>query len=163
MADAAWAGGAYTSPPEKGLRAAAASLETWVRHWDWMDQEFPDNGQVIGWLNEQTAEAAKLWDANDFIYQTRAEDLHDIAKGGDYAGALRRIEARTLLMPGTHDLLHPPADSRFAAKQIPKAVLVEIDSVQGHMASGSSQADIDFVNATIARFLHEVFTDLVKI
>jgi len=163
MADAAWAGGAYTEQPEKGLRAAAASLETWVRHWDWMDKEFPDNTEVIGWLNEQSAETAKLWDANDFIYQTRAEDLHDIAKGGDYAEALRRIEARTLLMPGTHDLLHPPADSRFAAKQIPRATLVEIDSDQGHMASGSSQADIDFVNTAIARFLHEVFTDLVKI
>jgi hypothetical protein len=31
------------------------------------------------------------------------------------------------------------------------------------MASGSSKADIDFVNETIARFLHEVFSDLVKI
>lgn len=163
MADAAWAGGNYTEQPEKGLRAAAASLETWVRHWDWMDKEFPDNRKVVGWLNEQTAEAAKNWDANDFIYQTRAEDLHDIAKGGDYAEALARIEARALLMPGSHDLLHPPADSRFAARHIPKSTLVEIDSVQGHMASGSSQADIDFVNAAIARFLHEVSTDLVKI
>ncbi len=163
MADAAWAGGTYTEQPEKGLRAAAASLETWVRHWDWMDKEFPDNDQVIGWLNEQTAETAKLWDANNFIYQTRAEDLHDIAKGGDYAEALRGIEARTLLLPGTHDLLHPAADSRFAAKHIPKAVLVEINSDQGHMASGVSKTDIDFVNAAIARFLHEVFSDLVKI
>jgi len=32
MADAAWADGGYTEQPEKGLRAAAASLETWVRH-----------------------------------------------------------------------------------------------------------------------------------
>ena len=126
MADAAWAGGAYTEQREKGLRAAAASLETWVRHWDWMDKDIPDNAQVIGWLNEQTAGTAKLWDANDFVYQTRARDLHDIAKGGDYAEALRRIEARTLLMPGTHDLLPPPADSRFAAKRIPRATLVEI-------------------------------------
>jgi homoserine O-acetyltransferase len=163
MADAAWAGGNYAEQPERGLRAAAAALEIWVRHWDWMDREFTDNSQVIGWLDEQTAQTVKLWDANNFIYQTRAEDLHDIAQGKDYAAALRRIEARTLLLPGNRDLLHPAADSRFAATHIPKATLVEIDSDQGHMASGVSKTDIDFVNATIASFLHEVFSDLVKI
>jgi homoserine O-acetyltransferase len=163
MADAAWAEGNYTEQPEKGLRAAAAALEIWVRHWDWMDKKFPDNQQVIGWLDQQTAETVKLWDANNFIYQTRAEDLHDIAQGGDYAAALRKIEARTLLLPGKRDLLHPAADSRFVAKHIPKATLVEIDSDHGHMGSGVSKTDIDFVNARISRFLHEVFSDLVKI
>ena len=163
MADAAWAGGDYTEQPEKGLRAAAAALEIWVRHWDWMDKEFPDNQQVVGWLNEQTAETAKLWDANNFIYQTRAEDLHDIAQGGDYAAALRKIEARTLLLPGTHDLLHPAADSRFAAKHIPKALWSRSTSIRDTWPAVSSKTDIDFVNATIARFLHEVFSDLVKI
>ncbi|EWY36643.1 hypothetical protein N825_25830 [Skermanella stibiiresistens SB22] len=163
MADAAWDGGDYVEQPEKGLRAAAAQLEVWVRHWDGLDRQFKDNGEVIGWLDAKTAETAKAWDANDLIYQTRAEDLHDIANGGDYAAAFRKIQARALLMPGTRDLLHPPSDARFAAKHIPKASLVEIDSDQGHMASGVIPADIKFVNATIARFLNEVFTDLVRI
>ncbi|QQP91910.1 alpha/beta fold hydrolase [Skermanella sp. TT6] len=163
MADAAWAGGDYVEQPTQGLRAAAAALEIWTRHWDGVDRQFEDNGSVIEWLDARTAETAKAWDANDFIYQTRAEDLHDIAAGGDYAAAFRRIQARALLMPGTRDLLHPAADARFAAKHIPRSVLVEIESDQGHMASGIVPEDVEFVNDAIRRFLNEVLSDLVKI
>ena len=166
MTDPAWAGGKYETPPEKGLRAAAAGLELWVRNWDWIDSQFKDkdNKDVVDWLDNEAADIAKQWDANDFIWQTRAEDLHDIAKGGNYAAALHRIAARTLLMPSTRDIFHPPADSRFAAKNIPNAKLVEIDSPLGHLVGTEASPKINaFINKEIAKFLHEVFTDRVKI
>jgi len=161
MADDAWQGGEYDEQPE-GFKAAIASLMVWVRHWHWMDAEFADdNRAAVNWLKELEETLIQGWDANNYIYQTRAEDLHDISEApgmeGGYEDALASIEAAALIMPGTKDILHPADDSRLAAELIPDARLAEIDSDLGHLGGGGvAQEDIDFVNREIRAFFDEL-------
>lgn len=161
MEDDAWQDGDYDEQPG-GFKSAIGSLMVWVRHWHWMDAEFEDdNKDAIAWLEEQEGNLMDVWDANNYIYQTRAEDLHDIAEApgmdGDYKDALRSIQAHALIMPGTKDILHPPDDSRLAAELIPNAHLAEIDSDLGHLGGGGvDEDDIDFVNEEISAFFSEL-------
>ncbi len=165
MADDAWNDGEYEEQPE-GFKAAIGSLMVWVRHWHWMDAEFEDdNKEVIPWLHDLEDSIVENWDANNYIYQTWAEDRHDIAEahgmdGASYDEALQAIQAQALLMPATKDILHPVDDSRHAAELIPNARLVEIESDLGHLGGGGiAEEDIDFVNTEIRNFFNELRND----
>jgi homoserine O-acetyltransferase/O-succinyltransferase len=161
MADDAWNEGDYDEQPD-GFKAAIGSLMTWVRHWHWMDAEFADdNTDVIAWLHGLENTLGQVWDANNYIYQTRAEDLHNIGDapgmGGDYENALASIQAATLLMPATKDILHPVDDSRRAAELIPNVRLVEIPSDLGHLGGGGvAEEDIELVNSEMRTFFSEL-------
>jgi homoserine O-acetyltransferase/O-succinyltransferase len=161
-ADPSWEGGRYASQPKAGLRSAMDFFLVLTRHWGWYDAQFgSDNRSVVGWLQEQEDVLLGRWDANNFIAQTVAEDLHDIGHTpgmeGDYLRALKSIEAKVLLMPSQTDLLHPPDDSRQAVRHIPKARFIEIPSAIGHLGgAGALQTDIDFMNHHIARFVEEL-------
>lgn len=147
---------------DTGFRSAIGGLMVWARHWHWMDEEFAeDNIAVIDWLEGLEGNLAAVWSPYNYVYQTRAEDLHDIAEApgmnGDYDDALRSIQARTLLMPGTYDILHPVDDSRHAAELIPNARLVEIESPIGHLGGGGAlEADAELMNSEIGAFLEEL-------
>lgn len=160
MADAVWNGGNYTAQPEKGFRAAISSLLVWVRHWDWADTEFGSNNKAaIIWLNKAVDPLLKIWDANNYIYQTHAEDLYNIGNmpgfDGDYRKALRSIKAKALLLPSSTDLLHPADDSREAVRYIRDARLFEIPSRIGHLGGGGVLIpDIELMNKTIGEFLN---------
>jgi homoserine O-acetyltransferase len=54
--------------------------------------------------------------------------------GRDLAKALRAIEARTLLMPGDHDLYFQVDDNRLEMQHLRRAELKPIPSVWGHRA-----------------------------
>ncbi len=147
---------------DTGFRAAIGGLMVWARHWHWMDEEFAeDNLGVLDWLAGLEDTLAAAWDPVNYVYQTRAEDLHDISEApgmtGDYEEALRSIEVPALLMPGTYDILHPVDDSRRAAELMPNATLVEIESPIGHLGGGGTlQEDVDLMNSEIGAFLEEV-------
>ena len=157
MADDSWQDGEYEEQPD-GFRSAIGSLMVWVRHWDWMDEEFSDdNTAVIDWLHSQEDNLISNWDANNYIYQTRAEDLHNIANApgmdGSYEESLATLSMPALIMPGKKDILHPPNDSRLVADHMPNAQLEEIDSDLGHLGGGGIlEEDIDFVNNEITAF-----------
>ena len=61
--------------------------------------------------------------------------------GGDYARALRSIEAKTLVMVGTKDLLNPEWEPLEAARYIRdvRVSTIRPDSVTGHYASWFAQ------------------------
>jgi homoserine O-acetyltransferase len=85
---------------DTGFRSAIGGLMVWARHWHWMDEEFAeDNLAVIDWLKGLEDNLAAAWDPINYVYQTRAEDLHDISQApgmtDDYEEALRSIRART--------------------------------------------------------------------
>ncbi|CAN0416735.1 unnamed protein product [Ectocarpus sp. 12 AP-2014] len=161
MGDQSWQDGEYDEQPD-GFRSAIGSLMVWVRHWDWMDEEFKhDNTAAIDWLHTQEDNLISNWDANNYIYQTKAEDLHNIADApgmsGGYEASLSSLSMPALIMPGKKDILHPPNDSRLVAEQMPNAQLSEIDSDLGHLGGGGVlEEDIDFVNAEIAAFFNRI-------
>jgi homoserine O-acetyltransferase/O-succinyltransferase len=165
MLDPAWNQGNYASPPEQGIRLwrdilgflAARSPEIYR-------EQFPGNQlDVLPWLKEQETNLIKVFDANDWIYQTWAYDRHDVGTtpgfNGDTAKALQAIKAKTLILLGTKDLLNPEWEPQDAARNIPdvKVVTIRPGSVTGHAAAGGAfPADVDFINRETTAFLDQV-------
>jgi non-heme chloroperoxidase len=95
----------------------------------------------------------------DFLEQVVAESrklparvwrdvLHAFVRSDD-AGALRSIQARTLVLTGDHDDIFGPADCRRLADALPDATLLAYDSV-GHSAQWE---DPERVAEDLDRFL----------
>jgi homoserine O-acetyltransferase len=161
MLDPAWKEGNYTSPPERGIRLwrdilgflAARTPEIYR-------DQFPNNQlDVLPWLQQQETSLIKVFDANDWIYQTWAYDRHDVGTtpgmNGDTVKALRAIKAKTLIMTGTKDLLNPEWEPQDAARYIRDVRVVTISpgTVTGHASAGGAfPADVDFLNREIGQF-----------
>ena len=164
MLDPAWNGGNYTSPPEKGIRLwrdilgflAARSPEMYR-------DQFQNQLDVLPWLEAQESNLIRVFDANDWIYQTWAYDRHDVGTtpgmNGDYVNALRAIKAKTIILTGTKDLLNPEWEPQEAARYIRDARVVTISpgTVTGHASAGGFfPADVDFLNHQVGAFLDVV-------
>jgi len=164
MLDPAWQGGNYTAPPLAGIRLWRDILSFLAaRTPDMYGAQFAAAPlEVLPWLKAQEDAQLTIFDANDWLYQTRAYEAHDVGAtpgmGGDMAKALGSIRAKTLVLTGTKDLLNPEYEPVAAAKLIPGATLVTISpgTVTGHAAAGGVfPADIEFLNREIGRFLDQ--------
>jgi homoserine O-acetyltransferase len=162
MLDPAWQGGAYTAPPEGGVRLwrdiltflAARSPEMY------RDQFAQAPLDVLPWLERQETSLLNAFDANDWIYQTWAYERHDLGTtpgmDGDLVRALNAIRAKTLILTGTKDLLNPEYEPQEAARHIRDVRVVTISpgTVTGHASAGGQlPADVDFLNREVGEFL----------
>ena len=100
---------------------------------------FSADFEVESYLRHQGLSFTDRFDANSYLYITRAIDYFDIAKGGrSLADALRDVQARFLVMGFSSDWLHPP----YQLKEIASALRAthkhvsyyEVDSHYGHDA-----------------------------
>ena len=74
--------------------------------------------EVESYLRYQAATFVKRFDANTYLYTSRALTYFDLARqygGGNLAHALRNVSARTLLIAFSSDWLYPPAGSEELA------------------------------------------------
>jgi homoserine O-acetyltransferase/O-succinyltransferase len=98
------------------------------------DAEF----QVESYLRHQAESFVKRFDANTYLYTSRALTYFDLARqhGGSLATALERVSARTLLIAFSSDWLYPPsasAEIADALRALGKPVeLRVIDAPYGH-------------------------------
>jgi homoserine O-acetyltransferase/O-succinyltransferase len=163
MADPDWRGGDYLQAgvrPEKGLAVARmAAHVTYLSElalgrkfgrerrdgarggstpaaWGF-DADF----QVQSYLRHQGAAFVDRFDANSYLYITRAMDDFDLAAahGGVLAGAFEGARAvRFFLASFTSDWLYPTAESRAVVRALnaagARASFVEISSDKGHDA-----------------------------
>ncbi|MCS6808333.1 MAG: homoserine O-acetyltransferase [Bacteroidota bacterium] len=75
----------------------------------------------------------KRFNAHAYWILSKAMDSHNVGRGRGNAGkALARIQARTLVVGISTDILFPPKEQRFIAEHIPHAEYVEITSPYGH-------------------------------
>ena len=158
-ADAAFAGGRYTSPPTKGLEAWSTHWVGWVWSQEWWRRELfkPQFATVDEVLASRIARDRGR-DANNLISQARTWQRHNVGDTpgfhGDHERALRAIQARVLYMPCETDLYFPLGDARYEHQFLSDAELAPIPSLWGHSAgSGGNAADNDFLNARIRAFL----------
>jgi homoserine O-acetyltransferase len=157
MRDPAWHGGDYygtDGAPTAGMGvarmighitylSAQALVEKFGRRLQFADDirytltepEF----EVESYLRYQADSFVKRFDANTYVYTSRALTYFDLARqygGGSLARALEGIEARTLLIAFSSDWLYPPASSREleeALRGLGKPVeLHVIDAPYGH-------------------------------
>jgi homoserine O-acetyltransferase len=157
MADPDWCGGDYVrlgSRPEKGLAVArmAANI-TYLSEpalqrrfgrelqRDGLSWGFDADFQVESYLRHQGASFVDRFDANAYLYITRAMDYFDLAgaHGGVLAQAFRRAQAvRFYVLSFTSDWLYPTAESRHIVRALnaagARASFLEIESDKGHDA-----------------------------
>ncbi|HUP00874.1 MAG TPA: homoserine O-acetyltransferase [Gemmatimonadota bacterium] len=132
MLDPAWKGGDYYGhdPPAAGLSLAReigtityrSDLE-WTRRFGraWQDGELHSLSgrfEIESYLAHQGEKYARAYDANSYLYLSRAMDLHDLGRGrGGLEAAVGRITARTLLIGVETDVLIP----RFEIEELARA------------------------------------------
>ncbi|MEL6748329.1 MAG: homoserine O-acetyltransferase, partial [Pseudomonadota bacterium] len=157
MADPAWAGGRYADDgqnPRKGLAVARMaahitylSAEALTRKFGRNLQDgnaltfsFSPDFQVESYLNYQGYGFVDRFDANSYLYITRAMDYFDLGArhGGLLAKAFARAQARFFLASFTSDWLYPTAESRAIVKALNAVAadvsFAEITSDAGHDA-----------------------------
>jgi len=164
MLDPAWKGGDYSEPPEQGIRLWRDILGFLsARSPEMYRDQFQNPMDVLPWLQQQETAQIKLFDANDWIYQTWAYERHDVGTtpgfNGDLVKALRAIKAKTLIMTGTKDLLNPEYEPQDAARHIRdvRTITISPGTVTGHASAGGVfPADVDFLNREIRQFLELV-------
>ena len=103
---------------------------------------YPDLGRrfdVEGYLYYQGNALVKRFDANSYLYISRAMDLYDVSE--DYASleaALRRVRSKALFIGIRSDFLFPAARVKWLSEQVSgvggDATYVELDSPHGHDA-----------------------------
>jgi homoserine O-acetyltransferase/O-succinyltransferase len=164
MQDAAWKDGNYDAPPEKGVRLFRDIVALLAaRSPDMYQAQFKNGMDVLPWMEQQETALLKLFDANDWIYQSWAYDRHDVGTtpgfGGDTAKALASIKAKTLILTGTKDLLNPEIEPMETGKNIPNVKMMTISpgTVTGHASAGGFfPADVEFLNREVGAFLDGV-------
>jgi homoserine O-acetyltransferase len=166
MLDPTWQNGDYAAPPEHGIRLWRDILNFLAaRSPEVSRDQFPNQLDILPFLQAQETALMKAFDANDWIYQTWAYDRHDVGTtpgmNGDHVKALRAIKAKTLIMTGTKDLLNPEWEPQEAARYIRDVRVATISpgTVTGHAAAGGAfPADVDYLNREISQFL-DLVTD----
>ncbi|HZZ36918.1 MAG TPA: homoserine O-acetyltransferase [Caulobacteraceae bacterium] len=157
MADPDWRGGDYAAlgvRPEKGLAVArmaahitylseAALQRKFGRELqrDGLSWGFDADFQVESYLRHQGASFVDRFDANSYLYISRALDYFDLAAGhgGSLAEAFRRArDVRFCVFSFTSDWLYPTPESREIVRALnaagARASFVEIETDKGHDA-----------------------------
>jgi len=157
MADPDWCGGKYTEAgrsPRKGLAVARMAA-----HITYMSDEalhrkfgrqlqdraklafgFDADFQVESYLRHQGRTFVGRFDANSYLYMTRAMDYFDVANdyGGVLANAFKGSDTRFCIVSFTSDWLFPTAENRTIVQALSAAAanvsFVEIATDGGHDA-----------------------------
>ncbi len=92
-----------------------------------------DNHRASSYQRYQGEKLCKRYDAYSYCTILDSFDTHDIGRGrGGVEAALKSIEAETIVVGITTDILFPAADLRELAEIIPNASYKEIESLFGH-------------------------------
>ncbi len=156
MADPNWRGGDYYDgdPPSAGLAVArmaahitylseAGLTEKFGRRLQAREAKsfgFDADFQVESYLRHQGLAFTDRFDANSYLYITRAMDYFDLAEehGGLLASAFRATKSRFCLVSFDTDWLYPTAESRSIVQALNAAgapvSFVELSSPYGHDA-----------------------------
>jgi homoserine O-acetyltransferase len=167
MADPRWNGGAYYrgEPPAAGLAVArmaahitylseAGLTEKFGRRLQARDAKsfgFDADFQVESYLRHQGLAFVDRFDANSYLYITRAMDYFDLAEehGGRLADAFRSSRARFCVVSFDTDWLYPTPESRSIVHALNAAgaptSFVELSSPYGHDAFLLESPELDRV------------------
>ena len=157
LADPNWHGGRYLdvgTRPAKGLGVARMGAHITylsepalhrkfgrrLQDRDAPTFSFDADFQIESYLRHQGITFVERFDANAYLYLTRAMDYFDLAAdhGGVLANAFRGTRTRFCIMSFTSDWLFPTADSRAIVHALNAAAapvaFVEVESDKGHDA-----------------------------
>ncbi len=176
MADPDWHGGAYqlrNTRPSKGLAVARmaahitylseAALQRKfgrsLQNRNAISFAFAPDFQVESYLHHQGMTFVDRFDANSYLYITRAMDYFDLAAdyGGVLAEAFRGTKTRFCIISATSDWLFPTSENKRIAHALNAAAanvsFVEIETDRGHDAFLLDEPEMF---ATVRGFLNAV-------
>jgi homoserine O-acetyltransferase len=178
MADSNWLGGRYLEQgmrPDRGLAIARM-----VGHVSYLSEEalarkfgralqnrsafsfaFERDFQVESYLHHQGSSFVERFDANSYLYITRAMDYFDLAADcdGHLSSAFRNTKAQCLVLSFTSDWLFPTSENCLIAQALSDAGAAvqfrEITTYRGHDAFLLEEPDLftavrDFLNSVAA-------------
>jgi homoserine O-acetyltransferase len=155
MADPDWCGGRYIEEgrnPKKGLAVARMAAHITYMSDRSLHQKFGRNlqdrdalafgfdadFQIESYLRHQGMTFVDRFDANSYLYVTRATDYFDLAAdhGGVLANVFKGTKTRFCVLSFTSDWLYPTSESRAVVHALNAAgapvSFVEIESDRGH-------------------------------
>ncbi|MFZ5824205.1 MAG: homoserine O-acetyltransferase MetX [Bacillota bacterium] len=129
---------------------------------DGLDRGFDIAYQVESYLHHQGEALVKRFDANSYLYLSRAMDLMDLGRGrGSYEEAHGLIKAKLLSIGIRSDLLFPPYLQQETVELVRaaggEATYLEMDSPWGHDAF---LVDFHLIAEPIRNFLQSVHAPL---
>ena len=176
MADPEWKGGEYAlhgASPSKGLAVARMAAHITylsetalqrkfgraLQNRDSLSFAFAPDFQIESYLHHQGSTFVDRFDANSYLYITRAMDYFDLAAdhGGSLAEAFRGTQSRFCIVSFTSDWLFPTPENKRIAHALNAVAanvsFVEIETDRGH---DSFLLDEPELFATIRAFLGSV-------
>lgn len=178
MSDPAWCGGDYY---EKEHPASGLSVARMIGHITYMSNasmekkfgrslqkeklgyEFTTEFEVEGYLRYRGDSFVKRFDANSYLYLTKAMDYFDLQKDGKLSQAFKGVKTKFLIIAFSSDWLYPPEQS----KEIVKALKLngidvsycEISSDYGHDAF---LLEFEEETKLVKHFLENVYKKMEK-
>jgi len=166
MSDPNWRGGNYygKSVPRNGLALArmighitylseASMMEKFGRRLQGKDKysfRFDPEFQVESYLHYKGEKFVERFDANSYLYITKAMDYFDLAEGyKSLADAFKHVKAKFLVISISSDWLYPPHQSReivsaLTANNI-EVIYYELNSQYGHDAFLVETAQLTYI------------------
>ena len=173
MADPNWKSGNYYGGP---LPARGLAVARMVGHITYMSDhsmeekfgrqrknnadpfKFTTDFEVEGYLNYRGDSFVKRFDANSYLYISKAIDNFDASGEKPFQKALKGIEAKVLVIAFKSDWLYPAYQSQEIVKACKRAGIettyCEIESTYGHDAF---LLEVDEETHLISHFLKKVF------
>lgn len=177
MADPTWRDGNYYEygQPEKGLAVARMIGHITFMSDHSMEEKFSrrlkkgklnfnfdPEFEVEGYLHYRGANFVKRFDANSYIYLTKALDYFDLS-GGKLIPQGKRLDTRIMVISFKSDWLYPSAQSqdivRILKQRHVNATYCELNSTYGHDAF---LVEIDEQTTLIKHFLEKSYNDLME-
>jgi homoserine O-acetyltransferase len=174
MADPQWKEGYYYGghSPAKGLAVARmighitymseiSMAEKFRRHpGDEKLHKFSSGSEVEDYLYHRGNHFVKRFDANSYLYITRAIDSFDASRGKNLYDVFKEIKAKVLVLAFKSDWLYPASQSKEIVKACKLAgvdtTYCEIDSTYGHDAF---LLEVEEETHLVKFFLHKVFLE----
>ncbi len=168
-ADPNWKGGRYydSTPPTAGLAVArmighmtymseysleskfSRRLQTLERLGYSFDTEF----SVESYLRHQGDKFVQRFDANSYLYITKALDYFDISRGHDsLADALKGVTARFLIVSFSSDWLYTAAQARELVEALP-APQVEHHHLEAALGHDSFLVEVETMTSLVGGYL----------
>lgn len=168
MSDPAWQNGNYAQDhqPETGLGLARAIAMLSYRSFESLESKFGRERvsdaraltdvsfKIESYLSYQGVKLVKRFDANTYLYITRAMDDHDIAEGrGKLSEVLRKMKMPALVMGINSDVLYPETEQKELMEYLPNAQYARINSPHGH---DSFLIEFPQVAVRVRKFLSQI-------
>ena len=110
--------------------------------------------EIESYLSYQGVKLSRRFDANTYLYMTRAMDDHDLTEGrGRLAEVLGRMTMPALVVGIDSDVLYPEREQRELVEHLPNARYAQLRSPHGHDAF---LIEFPQLAARLRRFLNEV-------